>query len=316
MIGNHASSALYTLGRCEWANKTISDVLYLPTTSNLPPVLVEIQNKVNEDFIRRAIKYCLSLGEEYGVQPIMLVFSIKGFANERLKSRLINTNNIYLDDLSCDFWAQKCQIISPNSVENHLLQTPLNPLVALEHFLSQQKRSILSIDKKEDPTIQLMYQVSKEKFENECQVEEEKLEVIKDLCSKARRQFQKILTCLDKGESTEKIEKYAKDGEEFFFRQERKFTGKDRDVTPIGDTPDISNLSTLSSNNDTATKDDLDYIENYKVNNNGRMKWEKCYNEGQKEGFFSTYASFHTLKSAYHNQKSKLRKRKAADITE
>lgn len=297
------------------ANKTVSDVLYLPTTSDLPPVLVEIQNKVNEDFIGRAIKYCISLKEEYGVQPIMLIFSIKGFANERLKSRFINTNNFYLDDVSCGFWAQKCQIISPNSIENHLLQTPLNPLVALEHFLSQQKRSILSMDKKEDPTIQLMYQVAKEKFENECQVEEE-LEVIKDLCFKARQQFQKILTCLDEGESTEKIEKYAKDGENFFFRQERKFTGKDRDVTPIEDTPDISNLSTPPSNDDTATKNDLDYIENYKVNNRGRMRWEACYNEGQKEGFFSTYASFHTLKSAYHNQKSKFRKRKAADITE
>lgn len=44
VVGDHASSALYTLCRCEWANKTISDVLYLPTTSNLPPVLVEIQN--------------------------------------------------------------------------------------------------------------------------------------------------------------------------------------------------------------------------------------------------------------------------------
>jgi hypothetical protein len=316
LVGNHASSELYTLGRCEWTNKTISDVLYLPTTSAFPPVLVEIQNKVNENFIGRAIKYCISLKEEYGVLPIMLIFSVKGFANERLKSRFNSTNNSYLDDVSCDFWAQKCQIISPKSIENHLLQTPLNPLVALEHFFSQQKRSILSMDKKKDPTIQLMYQIAKEKFENECQVEEEKLEVIKDLCFKARRQFQKILTCFEEGESAEKIEKYAKDGENFFFSQEKKFTGKDRDVTPIEDTPDISNLSTPQSNDDTATKNDFDYIENYKVNNHGRMKWKACYNEGQEEGFFSTYSSFHTLKSAYHNQKVKFRKRKVADITE
>lgn len=93
VVGNHASSALYTLGRCEWVNKTISDVLYLPITSNLPPVLAEIQNKVSEHFIRRAIKHYLSLEEEYGVQPIMLVFSIEGFANERPKSKFINTNN-------------------------------------------------------------------------------------------------------------------------------------------------------------------------------------------------------------------------------
>ncbi|KAI8646326.1 hypothetical protein BD408DRAFT_360107 [Parasitella parasitica] len=317
VVGDHASSASYTLGRCERANKAVSNVLYLPTNPDLPPVLVEIQNKVNEDFIAQAIKYCISLKEEYGVQPIMLIFSIKGFANEGLRSRLINFKNSYFDEVSCDFWAQKCQIISPNSIENHLLHTPLNPLVALEHFLSLQKQIILSLDKKQDPTIQLIYLVAKEKFEDECQVEEENLEVIKDLCFKARQQFQKILTCLDKGESAEKVEKYAKDGENFFFRQERKFTGKDKDLIPIEDTPDISNLSTPPSNHDdTALKNNLDYIENYKVNNHGRMKWEACYNDGQNEGFFSTYASFHTLKSAYHNQKSKSRKRKAADSTE
>ncbi|KAI9481512.1 MAG: hypothetical protein EXX96DRAFT_567011 [Benjaminiella poitrasii] len=58
-----------------WAIKTISDVLYLPTTSNLPPVLVEIQNKVNEGFIKRAIKYSLSLEEEYGVSYLTILFS-------------------------------------------------------------------------------------------------------------------------------------------------------------------------------------------------------------------------------------------------
>ena len=51
VVGNHASSTLYTLGRYEWANKTVSDVLYLPTISDLPPALLKIQNKVNEDFI-------------------------------------------------------------------------------------------------------------------------------------------------------------------------------------------------------------------------------------------------------------------------
>lgn len=54
------------------------------------------------------------------------------------------------------------------------------------------------------------YFLTKENVENKCQVEEEKLEAIKDLYFKARRQLQKILTSLDEGESTEKIEKYCK----------------------------------------------------------------------------------------------------------
>lgn len=77
---------------------------------------------------------------------------------ERLKFGFTNTNDFYLDHVSCVIWVQKCQMISPRSIENRLL-------VGLERFLSQQKRSIFSMDKKEDLTIQLMYQVAKEKFE-------------------------------------------------------------------------------------------------------------------------------------------------------
>jgi hypothetical protein len=44
------------------------------------------------------------------------------------------------------------------------------------------------------------------------------------------------------------------------------------------------------------------------------MRWETCYIQGKSEGFFINYASYHTLKSACHNQKAKLRKRKAANI--
>jgi hypothetical protein len=55
----------------------------------------------------------------------------------------------------------------------------------------KKKKCILSIDQKYDPTIQLLYKISKEKFENECQAEEDKLDVIKDLCFKGKRQFRK-----------------------------------------------------------------------------------------------------------------------------
>ncbi len=56
----------------------------------------------------------------------------------------------------------------------------------------------MSIDKKYDPIIKLLYQISKEKFENECQVEEEKLGVIQDLCFKAKKNSKKNLLQLKK----------------------------------------------------------------------------------------------------------------------
>ncbi|KAL7327217.1 hypothetical protein PS15p_209440 [Mucor circinelloides] len=77
--------------------------------------------------------------------------------------------------VNCDYWAESCQIISAETVQAQLNNNPFNKLVALGHFLFQQKRNILSIGQKHDPTIQLLYQISKDKFENECYVEEEKL---------------------------------------------------------------------------------------------------------------------------------------------
>jgi hypothetical protein len=56
------------------------------------------------------------------------------------------------------------------AIQPHLNNSPLNKLVALGHFLTQQKRNILYISQKHDPTIQLLYQISKDKFENECEV--------------------------------------------------------------------------------------------------------------------------------------------------
>lgn len=55
LIGEHASSSLYCLGRCEWLNKSVSDVLYVPKTENLAPILIEVQHDVNEDFYFKSL---------------------------------------------------------------------------------------------------------------------------------------------------------------------------------------------------------------------------------------------------------------------
>lgn len=129
--------------------------------------------------------------------------------------------------------------------------------------------------------------------------------MIQDLCSKAKRQFQKILSCVE-DRYLEKSGKYAKDGEEFFQRQERKFSG-DRE-----DTPEINNLSVPSDE-----RDDFKYVEDFKTNNNSTMKsWEKCFHRGRQEGYSSIYTNLLTLKCAYHNHRSRNKKGNIDDITE
>jgi hypothetical protein len=147
----------------------------------------------------------------------------------------------------------------------------------------------------------------------ECHVEEEKLIVINDLCFKVKTQFEKIIKCLQNGESKEKALKYATDGQSFFHYEERKFN-KDRETTPIEDTPDISNLTTVNYNNDIIAVDDITFIEEFKKKTTGRMCWERCYKEGRNKEFFMSYSNWKTLKSSYHGKSKKLSKRKITEI--
>ncbi|KAG2231987.1 hypothetical protein BDF21DRAFT_421818 [Thamnidium elegans] len=134
--------------------------------------------------------------------------------------------------MDCDYWAENCQIISAESIQIQLNNNLLNKLVALGHFFIQQKRSMLSIGQKHNPTIQLLYQISKDKFENECYAEEEKLVVIKDLCFKAKTQFEKIVRCLQNGgDSNGKVLQYAEDGLCFFQPSRTKIQQKSRSNT-------------------------------------------------------------------------------------
>lgn len=67
----------------------------------------------------------------------------------------------------------------------------LNPLVALGHFLIQQKPSLRCIDRNDDKTIQLLYTIAQQIFgdglkENELAITAEKLDEIHNQCTRAK----------------------------------------------------------------------------------------------------------------------------------
>ncbi|KAG2196497.1 hypothetical protein INT47_012791 [Mucor saturninus] len=74
LVDQNVDKSAYGLGRCAWPSKCISDVVYIPRLPQLPPVLIEIQCKMDEDFTRRLINYSLQLKQEYGHLPKVLQF--------------------------------------------------------------------------------------------------------------------------------------------------------------------------------------------------------------------------------------------------
>ncbi|KAI7894092.1 uncharacterized protein EV154DRAFT_398886, partial [Mucor mucedo] len=195
-------------GRC-------SDVLFAPieVTISLPPALIEIDLK----FIQRTIEYSLAVIKENSLLPIIVVFGIHP-TKPSVANDLVQSDQIpYSKEYPCKPWAKSYYILDPNTINSHIHEVPLKPLVAVEHFFHKQKRTLLGIDSKEraDETIQLLYTVAKQIFETDITLEKRTIDVLLNVCEQAQKQFFKIKEALEI-EDLEQLKKrtreYAEDG--------------------------------------------------------------------------------------------------------
>lgn len=86
VVGKGIGGDAYYVGPCDRHDGRKTDVIYLPhstQTNELPPVIVEIQQKVNHSSMARAIRYCLDIFEETAIVPVLVVFNVKGFLGTR-----------------------------------------------------------------------------------------------------------------------------------------------------------------------------------------------------------------------------------------
>ncbi|KAI8094499.1 hypothetical protein BDF21DRAFT_323236, partial [Thamnidium elegans] len=137
----------------EWINCKNSDVLYVTDDNNAsPPVLIEVQNVVDDAFLHHVVGYCGKVYEEHGAVPIVLVFVIKKLRDTIMRKVTKDTTHSFLLKLPCFPWAKKCFFISTESIHDHLTETPLSPLVALETYFTSRDHS-----QGHDPTIKKLY---------------------------------------------------------------------------------------------------------------------------------------------------------------
>jgi hypothetical protein len=68
---------VYKIGYAEWGHSLRSGVVYEPMHVFLeqPPIIVEVQETVNTDFMNPAAHYCIMAYRRYKVLPILLIFN-------------------------------------------------------------------------------------------------------------------------------------------------------------------------------------------------------------------------------------------------
>ncbi|KAI7902933.1 uncharacterized protein BX663DRAFT_508910 [Cokeromyces recurvatus] len=321
LIGKDAIDC-YVSSPCEWIDGRHADILYtpiLPASEALPPVIIEIQNVVDKPFIRRLIKYCSHVIDTYQVEPVALTICVNSVRKE-VKNKLQETNKAtYMKKLASDDWAQAHYFISEETIRSSL-EAPLSPMVALSYVMIKQQVSIIGLEHRNDPTVQMLYSIAKEVLDHQIHKEEKIIDVLLNVCHNNRDQYKRIIEALEEDCSAKRARLYADDGLLYAEACIRKYNHRGSCSTmsepldlPEGVTKEGSSSSSSSQNPLRVIEPDRkmtdlewagEFIKQCK-DDKIRMNWQVCFAKGREAGFFETYANAQSLKSTYNGQKLK-----------
>ncbi|KAI8991733.1 hypothetical protein BDF20DRAFT_920734 [Mycotypha africana] len=295
VIGNGITGEAYTVGANEQNDGRRADIIYLPLKEfarALPPVIIEIQSKVNPAFVTRSIRYCLNTFDDVKTLPVLVVICIDGFSSRKFRDSAfekLDSNPFYTHP--CQSWAKKVYIYAEGSIENHIKSSPINPMVALAHVLISQEKNIMMLEEYDDPTIQDIYKTALHVFSDGKDKTNDLKRNCESFCEAMTSQFTKIMKYEKDGseQSRKRIRQYAQDGIDFI-KQFNRRNLSDSSATPIrATTPE-------------EPSDDLIFVEEERAQSAGRFNWVSCFEKGSAEGKFTRYSSHLTLKQAYSRQ--------------
>ncbi|KAI8393778.1 uncharacterized protein BYT42DRAFT_609548 [Radiomyces spectabilis] len=318
MIGQSANNH-YSPRPTVWPNGLNSDVLYATESSNdNPPVLVQIQYAVNNDFLHRVVGYCKEIFAEYGASPVVLVIAIHECSRQILNKASKIKSKPFFFKLPCYPWANQCFILSKESISSHIDKTPLDPVVALGSFFVEQKQTLAEHTHHDDPTIQQLYCITRRIVQNQIK-QKSRISHLLRVVEDAESRYDKVIRMLDDDADDTKTKKrsidYLEEAMNLLRTYKRQYISSPSSTMSGFSTSSARHsrdpsLEPPSSTNDHGTTDDnttnWQYIEEYMEEIGGdRMNWEACYKDGCRKGYFKTYSTPASLKNAYNRWKNK-----------
>jgi hypothetical protein len=197
---------------------------------------------------------------------------------------------------------------------------PLPPLAAIAHLFSSKKLSLLASEYRDDPTLQTIYAIAKKQTVTKVAAEQSTSEVLLEVCNQTNFQFKKILNTLEPMPDTlfkKRLRAYADVGALYTQTCKYKYAKINEEfVESMPPPPKLSDLAKSMMNESSSftnifreeislPKTDMEYIKQFKQDES-RMDWKTCYEVGKSEGFFSSYFSSLSLKTAFYKKLKKL----------
>ncbi|KAI8637001.1 hypothetical protein BD408DRAFT_354547 [Parasitella parasitica] len=297
LLGSDIPNNAYISGSTEWADGKRSDALYIPrneVTRDLPPILVEVQNHVDQRFMLRLINYCANVYDRYEVLPVVLVFVVEKFSNTIFEESFVEKASApYILETQCEHWAKSANFVSAKSIENYI-QDSMDPFVVLAYFTSSQAQNLKSLTFAADSTVRFLWSICQKNMMKKNQNE------LYQVLDQATNKVQEIIEIQDEDPilMLEKSQNFAKEFLGIIEGQKRKLNEEYE-----------LDLQALEAQKKKYTTEDFLFIESMPEPNKSK-NWKKIFNAGKIKGLFNSYTSANSLKSSYHHAVKRTKKQK------
>ncbi|OBZ88230.1 hypothetical protein A0J61_03729 [Choanephora cucurbitarum] len=288
----------------EWSTKRIfPNVLYSAIDAKkLPPIVIEVVHVVNSNFLHQVVQYCEEVNLRYGVVPLVLIFVVERVQDDITSNTTRHYKYPFLLKLPSFPWAKDCFVVSKSSIQGHLTDMPLHPLVALAIFFTTQKPDLLD----HDPTIQKLYNILKKTSENVILNREEIAYDISRICNDFESRLDESVRLLSRLKNTES-KKRAIDclngGIATLVTYKRKYIpNSSRELSPLTSSSSRSSVSLVATS--PSLSENWNFVERFiKDYDKKKMDWKACYSEGKRQGYFTNYTTHISLKNSYQRWK-------------
>ena len=304
----------------EWPNLMKSDVVYEPFSYKnrcLPPVLIEIQHTVDLKCYQRVIQYCLQMIKRYPVLPIVIIIGITNTTQDILEMVVKEDPEVpFAARLPCAGWAQSFYLINAGTIRTHLDTKPLEPTVAIAHFFIEQKLSLISMKRRDDATIQLLFKYAKDIFNGDIGNFNSILDAFDTTCNQFHRQLikakQTLTEDINHTKSRKRTAQVLEDGILFVNKMRKKHSlSQEPSATSSSSSTTSSTISSTTSSTDFDSLPVVQhkssswlFVDVWRKHTGDEMDWELCFKIGNDLGLFDKYKSKASLKAAYFRAKS------------
>ncbi|CEJ01720.1 hypothetical protein RMCBS344292_15741 [Rhizopus microsporus] len=135
----------YTVAQSEWADTKGVSILYasqITSNNKFIPILITIQEEVNQTTILKTIEQSTLVYEKFGILPTILITSNKSSSRLKNEGEFSAIDYSFLMQCESKLWANECFLFFRDDLVNaNMANTPTPALFTLCQFLSDPNKS-------------------------------------------------------------------------------------------------------------------------------------------------------------------------------